>query len=158
MSFGDYFVDISIRWSDMDAYRHVNNVQFVRLLEEARVYALRDWFSHDRNLIDDGLLVARQEIDYLAPLNFNYQPARIRVWCSRISGASFDLGYAVQQPDNDVTYALAEVTLVAYNLNEGTPGGWARPSVKPSGPGWGSPPRCAAAPVRVVQRKGPRES
>lgn len=121
MSFGDYFVDISIRWSDIDAYQHVNNVQFVRLLEEARVYALRDWFSHDRNLIDDGLLVARQEIDYLAPLNFNYQPARIRVWCSRISGASFDLGYAVQQPDSDVTYALAEVTLVAYNLGEGTP-------------------------------------
>lgn len=121
MSFGDYFVDVSIRWSDMDAYQHVNNVQFVRLLEEARVYALRDWFSHDRNLIDDGLLVARQEIDYLAPLNFNYQPARIWVWCSRISGASFDLGYAVRQPGSDVTYAVAEVTLVAYNLAESSP-------------------------------------
>ena len=28
-----------LRWSDMDAYGHVNNVQFLRLLEDARVIA-----------------------------------------------------------------------------------------------------------------------
>ena len=28
---------VSLRWSDMDIYRHVNNVQVVRLLEDARV-------------------------------------------------------------------------------------------------------------------------
>ncbi len=116
-----YFVDVPIRWSDMDAYAHVNNVQFMRLLEEARVYALRDWFGQDRDLIDDGLLVARQEIDYLAPLTFNYRPARIHMWCSRVSGASFDIGYAVRQPDSDVTFALAEVTLVAYDLQASAP-------------------------------------
>ncbi|WP_289232492.1 acyl-CoA thioesterase [Barrientosiimonas endolithica] len=39
-----YYVDVPLRWSDMDALRHVNNVQIVRLLEEARVAALREWF------------------------------------------------------------------------------------------------------------------
>ncbi len=116
-----YFVDVPVRWSDMDAYGHVNNVMFVRLLEDARVYALRDWFGHDRDLIDDGLLVARQEIDYLAPMTFNYHPARISMWCSRVSGASFDIGYAVRQPEGEVTFALAEVTLVAYDLQAETP-------------------------------------
>ncbi len=116
-----YFVDVPVRWSDMDAYGHVNNVAFVRLLEDARVYALRDWFGQERNLIDEGLLVVRQEIDYLAPLTFNYHPARIAMGCSRISGASFDIGYAVRQPDSDVTYAVAEVTLVAYDLHRSTP-------------------------------------
>jgi acyl-CoA thioester hydrolase len=28
---------VPLRWSDMDAYGHVNNVQFLRLLEDARV-------------------------------------------------------------------------------------------------------------------------
>lgn len=111
-----YSVDIQIRWSDMDAYGHVNNVEFLRLLEDARVYAFRDWFGQDRSLLNEGILVARQEIDYLAPLTFNYEPARVEVWCSRISGASFDVGYAVKQPGGDVTFALAETTLVAYDL------------------------------------------
>ncbi len=111
-----YSVDIQIRWSDMDAYGHVNNVEFLRLLEDARVYAFRDWFGQDRSLLNEGIVVARQEIDYLAPLTFNYRPATIEVWCSRISGASFDVGYAVKQPDSHVTYALAETTLVSYDL------------------------------------------
>lgn len=116
-----YTVDIQIRWSDMDAYGHVNNVEFLRLLEDARVYAFRDWFGQDRSLLNEGILVARQEIDYLAPLTFNYAPARISVWCCRISGASFDVGYAVKQPDEDVTFAIAETTLVAYDLKAGNP-------------------------------------
>lgn len=111
-----YSVDIQIRWSDMDAYGHVNNVEFLRLLEDARVYAFRDWFGQERSLLNEGILVARQEIDYLAPLSFNYEPARIAVWCSRISGASFDVGYAVTQPGGDVRFALAETTLVSYDL------------------------------------------
>lgn len=116
-----YAVDIQIRWSDMDAYGHVNNVEFLRLLEDARVYAFRDWFGQDRSLLNEGILVARQEIDYLAPLTFNYAPARISVWCCRISGASFDIGYAVKQPEGDVTFAVAETTLVAYDLKAGKP-------------------------------------
>jgi acyl-CoA thioester hydrolase len=116
-----YAVDIQIRWSDMDAYGHVNNVQFLRLLEDARVYAFRDWFGGERSLLEEGILVARQEIDYLAPLTFNHEPARIEVWPCRISGASFDVGYAVKQPGSQVTFALAETTLVAYELREGTP-------------------------------------
>ena len=39
-----YRVDVPLRWSDMDAYGHVNNVQFLRLLEDARVVAIREWF------------------------------------------------------------------------------------------------------------------
>ncbi|MGH8025889.1 MAG: acyl-CoA thioesterase, partial [Pseudoxanthomonas sp.] len=30
-------VAISVRWGDMDAFNHVNNAQYLRYLEEARV-------------------------------------------------------------------------------------------------------------------------
>jgi acyl-CoA thioester hydrolase len=116
-----YAVDIQIRWSDMDVYGHVNNVQFMRLLEDARVYAFQEWFGREASLLNDGILVARQEIDYLAPLPFNYEPARIDVWCCQIRGASFDIGYAVKQASSSTTFALAETTLVSYDLDAGAP-------------------------------------
>ncbi|HKJ12786.1 MAG TPA: thioesterase family protein [Ornithinimicrobium sp.] len=116
-----FAVDIQIRWSDMDVYGHVNNVQFLRLLEDARVYAFRHWFGSERSLLREGVLVARQEIDYLAPLTFNHEPARIEVWPCRLSGASFDIGYAVKQVGSEVTFALAEATLVAYDFSTGSP-------------------------------------
>lgn len=32
-------VQVPMRWGDMDAYGHINNVQVVRMLEEARIAA-----------------------------------------------------------------------------------------------------------------------
>lgn len=109
-------VEVAVRWSDMDAYGHVNNVQYLRYLEEARVYAFHQWFGQERSLLEDGVLVARSEIDYLAPMAFTYEPALVTLWCSRISGASFDVSYVVGQRGSDVTFAQAESTLVTYDL------------------------------------------
>ena len=77
MPVSQYAVDVALRWSDMDAYGHVNNVQFLRLLEDARVAALADWLgNHD--MLDSGIVVNRHEIEYLAPLVFRPAPVRIR--------------------------------------------------------------------------------
>ena len=32
-------IPISLRWSDFDAYAHVNNAEMLRILEEARIQA-----------------------------------------------------------------------------------------------------------------------
>lgn len=113
---------IAVRWSDMDAYAHVNNVQYLRFFEEARVYAFKDWFGQDRDLIDEGMLVVSQAVDYLVPLEFGYAPARVAVWCSDVGAASFELGYAVLGPEEDDTlHARGRVTLVAYDLQGGRP-------------------------------------
>lgn len=114
-------VEVPIRWSDMDAYGHVNNVQYLRYLEEARVEAFREWFGQDRSLLDEGVLVARSEIDYLAPLTFTYRPAVVTLWCCRITGASFDIAYVVGQQGSDLTFAHAESTLVTYDLVRSRP-------------------------------------
>ncbi len=114
-------VEVPVRWSDLDAYGHVNNVQYLRYLEEARVYAFHQWFGQERSLLDDGVLVARSEIDYLAPMNFTYQPALVTLWCSAISGASFDISYVVGLADSELIFAQAESTLVTYDLREQRP-------------------------------------
>lgn len=113
---------IAVRWSDMDAYAHVNNVQYLRFFEEARVYAFKSWFGQERDLIDEGMLVVSQAIDYLRPMGFAYAPARVAVWCSGFGAANFDLGYAVAGPTGDDTvYARGRVSLVAYDLVEQRP-------------------------------------
>ncbi|QQS02928.1 MAG: acyl-CoA thioesterase [Austwickia sp.] len=117
-----YFVDIQLRWGDMDAFGHINNVEYVRLLEQARVVGLTDWFAGtDVDLLRTGVLVARQEIEYLAQLAYRSAPIRITMWVSRISGGSFDIGYEVRDPADvgEQLYARAETTMVCYDLVEG---------------------------------------
>jgi acyl-CoA thioester hydrolase len=118
MSQRPYRVDVPLRWSDMDAYGHVNNVQFLRLLEDARVIAFEQWFGQDRSLLKEGVLVARHEIEYLAPLDFRHAPISVDMWVTNISGASFDLAYEVRDPEEVGTtlYARAETALVAYDF------------------------------------------
>ena len=123
MSEHPYRVDVPLRWSDMDAYGHVNNVQFLRLLEDARVTAFQEWFGQDRSLLKEGVVVARHEIEYLAPLDFRHAPISVDMWASKISGASFDLAYEVRDPAEVGTmlYARAETTLVAYEFATTSP-------------------------------------
>ncbi len=118
-----YFVDVPMRWSDMDAYGHINNVQFLRLLEDARVMAFKDWFGQDRSLLDEGVLVARHEIEYLAPLTFRHQPVPIRIWTMHQSASSFDVGYEVGigGSGEGTVYARAETTLVLYDFETARP-------------------------------------
>ncbi|HET8602098.1 MAG TPA: thioesterase family protein [Segeticoccus sp.] len=118
-----YHVDVPLRWSDMDAYGHVNNVQFVRLLEDARVIGFEDWFGRDRTMLNEGVLVARHEIEYLAPLDFRRAPVVVAMWATKISGASFDLAYEVRDTADPSSrlYARAETTLVAYDFTTASP-------------------------------------
>lgn len=119
----DYYVDVPLRWSDMDAYAHVNNVQFLRLLEDARVVAIREWLGEREDMLRTGVLVARHEIEYLAPLDFRPAPVRIFMWTKAIGGANVDIGYDVCDPDDigTTTYARAETTLVAYDFASASP-------------------------------------
>jgi acyl-CoA thioester hydrolase len=118
-----YAAHVALRWSDMDAYAHINNVQFLRLLEDARVIAFRDWFSQDRSLLDEGVLVSRHEIEYRRPLGFRPEPVRIEMWVSRIGGAGFDVGYVVRDPEGvgEEVYAVAETELALYDFTTTSP-------------------------------------
>jgi acyl-CoA thioester hydrolase len=110
-----------LRWSDMDAYGHVNNVQFLRLLEDARVVAFAAHGTDEGgSVVATGLLVARQKIEYLEPLVYRTTPVAIDLWLTDLQTASFDLGYEVldeagEDGDRPRVYARAETTLVLYD-------------------------------------------
>lgn len=116
-----YVVTVDLRWSDLDALRHVNNVQFLRLLEEARIKAFHHWFGPLRHR--QGLLVAHAEIDYLDQLHYRGQEIAVHLWVARIAGASFDTGYELfDSADPDATLcARGLTTQVAFDMQTQSP-------------------------------------
>ena len=113
---------ISLRWADMDAYRHVNNVELLRILEEARVRVFAQPLgTGGAGMLATGMVGARHEVEYLAPLDYRPEPVAVDLWVHAIGGASFDLGYEVLEPDGGTTYLRASTSLVSYDFATGRP-------------------------------------
>ena len=100
----------------MDAYGHVNNVQYHRLLEEARIRAFGEWFhsSGGDSMLRSGVLLARQEIEFLEQLVYRPEPILVDMWVTSLGGASWDMGYTIR--DAEAVFARAESTLVAFDV------------------------------------------
>lgn len=130
-------VAIPLRWSDFDAYAHVNNAEMFRLLEEARIQA---FWPADAGTTDadapstavlDGrpgaevmTLIARQEIEYLLPIPYLRSPIDIEMWIGRIGGASLEICYELYTPAGMVPRQLftrAATTLVMVTAATGKP-------------------------------------
>jgi acyl-CoA thioester hydrolase len=118
---------IPLRWSDMDALGHVNNVQFLRLLEEARVQAIfEDPDTPNDELMRSPRVVAHQEIDYLAMLSYRPRPVPVDIWIGSIGGASYEMCYEVLDDEgpnaaSPITYARAVTTIVHIDPATGRP-------------------------------------
>lgn len=130
-------VPIPLRWGDLDAFNHVNNATMLKLLEEARVRAF--WtpapgeVAPTTAVVDSGLhadtmtLIARQEIEYLAPIPYQRHPLDVQMWFGRIGGSSIDVWYEVRSPletagdDGQTVYARAMSVVVKVDTHTGRP-------------------------------------
>lgn len=109
-----------LRWSDMDAFGHVNNVVYLRYLEEARVdFIWRLAPGDGSGAFTGGVVVARHEISYLRPLFHRHAPVTVELWVKEIGAAFITLGYEVR--DEETVYARASTMIVPYDLERGRP-------------------------------------
>jgi acyl-CoA thioester hydrolase len=99
----------------MDAYGHVNNVVFLRYLEEARIDFL---FRPDKEF-KQGSVVARHEIDYKRQLVHRHAPVDIELWVTEIRAASFTITYEVK--DGDQVYVRASTVIVPFDFETQRP-------------------------------------
>lgn len=119
---GGYHIDIPLRWNDMDAFGHVNNVSWARLLEQARVETLLDWFgAHGEEILAGQVLLVHQELEYLRTLEYRRAPVRVDVWVASIARTAYTLAYVLRDPEGegDLEYLRAETTLVSFDLAAG---------------------------------------
>ena len=130
-------IPIHLRWGDLDAFNHVNNTAMLKLLEEARVRAF--WLPEEGEtapptaVLQSGLrsgvltLIARQEIEYYAPVPYQRHPLDVQMWFSKLGGSSIEVAYDVCSPvetvgaDGQTVYARAATTVVKTDASSGRP-------------------------------------
>ncbi len=87
-------VAVPMRWSDMDAYGHVNNVVFLGYFETARVDLFFDRASlEEQTGLRRGTVVAGHEVAYRLPVVYSRDPLDVQIWVSGIRAAAFTCHY-----------------------------------------------------------------
>lgn len=121
-------IPISMRWGDLDAYNHLNNVQVMRILEEARVRAF--WTSETGDSAptavvsakvgsDTVTLIAGHIVEYVAQVPYQREPLDVQLWIGRIGGASADVCYEIHA--GHTLAVRAESTMVFVDSATGGP-------------------------------------
>jgi len=105
-----------MRWSDMDAYGHVNNTAYLAYLEQARVSMFFDRYD---STFARGTVVAHHEITYLKPVVYHPEPLRLELWVDQVRAASFTVRYEVF--DGDTLAATAATRLVTFDFTTNRP-------------------------------------
>ncbi len=122
---------VPLRWGDMDAYGHVNNVDILRILEEARVRVLGSP-AHTGRPVGEPLvpvfndlpkgtqaLVAEHRVRYVAVLDYRDVPAIVDVWVSQIGGAGLTLAYEIRDGHDGSRCVVAETRLAFFDEPSG---------------------------------------
>lgn len=109
-----------LRWADVDVYGVVNNVAFVRYLEEARVDLILCMAPGEQDsFLRRGSVVVRHEVDYRNPLVHRREPVEIEIWVSGLRASSVTISYVVK--DADHIYASARTVLAPFDYKAGHP-------------------------------------
>ena len=118
-----------LRWSDMDAYGHLNNSRVLTLYEEARV-ALFFTYARVKGLtsFEDGVVISRHEVDYLRPIDYATGPdgaqrrspvVHIDLWIEEVRPSRFTVAYELF--DGELVASRARSVCVPYDLTARSP-------------------------------------
>jgi acyl-CoA thioester hydrolase len=118
----DFSMVQRVRFGDLDAMQHMNNVEFLRFFETARI----DWFAEvlpghvPGSRRDFGFIFAECHITYRAPAFFNDE---IRTWIrpSAVKRSSIRLEFEMRVEADDRLVADGWGALVGYDYGAGAP-------------------------------------
>lgn len=112
---------IKIRFSDLDAMKHVNNATYLTFLEEARIKYFNDLFNKKESDLDYQAVVGRIEIDYLYPIVLG-DNVEVFTRISKIGNKSLDVQHivAIRKEDKIIKAAVSLTKLVYYDYQSQT--------------------------------------
>lgn len=107
-----YSTPIELRFSDLDAYGHVNSAVYFTYLETARVKLFHVFF---KEVSEQGIftVVARAECDFKIPIML-YDELIVTLWLAKTGKTSFDLEYRLHD-GKEKTFATARTTMVCFD-------------------------------------------
>src|SRR3954452_11075717 len=109
-----------MRWSDMDAYQHINNVAFLGYFEMARVNLFFEHPTHDAETgMRRGLVVHSHQITYKRSLEYDDERLGVQIWVSGIRAASFTCHYELF--DHGILAVTGSTVLVPFDFSLNRP-------------------------------------
>jgi acyl-CoA thioester hydrolase len=105
---------IPIRFSDMDAFGHVNNAVYLTYFEIARSNYWREIVQW--NWDETGIILGRSEINYLKPITRHDQIA-CYVRTTRIGNSSFDVMHVLVKlnPNGEEICTTGKTVCISYD-------------------------------------------
>lgn len=104
--------EIHVRFADLDLMGHVNNSVYLSYFEDARVYYFGKLLGLDWDWNENGILLVRNEIDYIKPVLLHDKPS-ITIFTEKIGNKSFVLSYELIV--NGELFTKGTSTLVCFN-------------------------------------------
>jgi len=109
---------ISVRWGDMDAFNHVNNAQYLRYLEEARV----QWLAGIPGVsLTDRIapVLVASNVNYRQPIEWPSEIA-VDLFIEKIGNSSLTMGHRMlSSTDASVLYSDGSVVMVWIDTQTG---------------------------------------
>ncbi|MDN5746636.1 MAG: thioesterase family protein, partial [Nocardioidaceae bacterium] len=108
---------VQVRFSDIDIYRHVNNVTYVEYFQEARIALFRKAREAVRGLPKVGVVVAQTDIEYLAPMTRRAPTYDCWAAVTRLGAKSMMIESELvdDAAETGQTFACAQVVVVFFD-------------------------------------------
>ena len=109
--------EINVRFADIDVMGHVNNAIFLSYFEEGRMAFFEAAIGIDWNWKTDGIVLARNEVDYKVPVLLKDKPI-IDTWIVEIGKKSMVFAYSIHN-DAGKEFATGRSVLVCFDYEKG---------------------------------------
>jgi acyl-CoA thioester hydrolase len=106
-----FTASIFVRWADLDAFGHVNNATYLVYAQEAR-------FAWSKMI---EMVVARAEVDFLAPIYEGDIYLDIEIWVNKIGTSSFGVTYEMKNGDELVAVVKSVQVTVSMETKKSRP-------------------------------------
>lgn len=118
-----YSLNVAVRYGDMDTLGHVNNAKYLTYLEQSRIGYFRHLSLWDGGQSPTGLILARVEVDYRAPVTLD--DVEVTVWTrvTRFGNKSFDIANRITFERGGQTHTAVDSksVVVAYDYAAAVP-------------------------------------
>jgi acyl-CoA thioester hydrolase len=122
-SMKEFVFEMPLRWGDMDAMAHLNNVMYFRLMEEARI----QWFAQfgfSTMPTGEAPILAHAACDFVKAMTYP-ATAVVKQIVTRLGRSSVEMSLVIERKDEPgVAYATGRTVIVWYDYNAGKSVAW----------------------------------
>ena len=119
----EFVTEVPLRWGDMDAMAHLNNVMYFRLMEEARI----QWFlqfGFATLPTGEAPILAHAACDFVRAMSYP-GVALVRQTVTRVGRSSVEMNLVLEKKDEPgVIYATGRTVIVWYDYAAGKSRPW----------------------------------